>query len=222
MKNLYNALILKQLYQLKNLGYKYTTLKPFSFEDRDMLKLPDNLLDLKKQIDNCHLCELSKSRDKIVFGKGVINAKVAFVGDYPNDMESLNGIPFLGKSGEMLNLMIEKVLEISIDEVYISNIIKCKLGTNWKLKEVYLHSCKSYLLQELNIVKPKIVITLGEKAYQILSGDYSKLEDIRGNIIQKTNYAIMPTYHPKFLIKNPSFKKDVLMDLKNVKYKFLV
>jgi len=217
MKNLFNALQLKQLYQLKSLGFKYTSLKPFSFKDINSLELPNTLIELKKQIEKCYLCELSKTRDNIVFGEGKNNADIMFVGDYPMDIETSSKRPFLGRGGDMLTLMIEKVLELSRQDVYITNILKCQLLPNQKLHESYIHSCKAYLFKEIEIIKPKIIITLGDIPYHYLSEDNHKLKDIRGNIIQKNGYKIVPTYHPSFLLKNPSFKKEVFIDLKKVK-----
>jgi len=218
MQNLYKALQLKQLYQLKNLGYKYTTIKPFPLE-KEEIELDDieSLDKLKKQLNNCHLCTLSKSRTKIVFSKGDKNADIMFVGDYPTSIENDKGEIFIGKSGEMIKNMIEKVLNIPQERVYITNILKCYLPLNYKIQESYINNCKSYIKKEIELVKPRIIITLGEIAYQHITNSSNKLKDIRGNIIQKKNYKIIPTYHPIFLLKNPSMKKEVFIDLKKVK-----
>ena len=104
MKNLHNALLLKQLQQLKELGYRYTDTKPFSYEEQNSLELPNELDELKKQAQNCHLCSLSKSRNKIVFGEGNKNADIMFVGGFPIEMEDDTGKIFLGRGGEMLQL----------------------------------------------------------------------------------------------------------------------
>jgi DNA polymerase len=218
MQNLYKALQLKQLYQLKNLGYKYTTTQPFPHQKEEIkLTSIDNLNELKKQLNNCHLCPLSKSRTKIVFSKGDSNADIMFIGDYPTSIENDKGEIFIGKSGEMIKNMIEKVLNIPQEKVYITNILKCYLPINYELKESYIDSCKSYITKEIELIKPKIIITLGEIAYQHICSEFHKLKDIRGNIIQKENYKIIPTYHPNFLLKNPSLKKEVFKDLKKVK-----
>ncbi|NOZ90595.1 MAG: uracil-DNA glycosylase [Epsilonproteobacteria bacterium] len=217
MKNLYNALQLKQLYQLKALGFRYTNIKPFSFEDITILELPNSLTELKKRVESCHLCPLSKSRDHTVFGEGDSSARIMFIGDYPMDIENNQGRPFLGRAGEMLTLMIEKVLSLSREDVYITNILKCHLPSTQEFHNSYVHSCKSYLFKEIELIKPQIIVTLGEIAYHYLNNEDSRLKDIRGNIIQRDKYKIIPTYHPNFLLKNPSFKKEVFMDLKKVK-----
>jgi len=207
VKILYNALQLRELYRLKALGFKYTTIKPFSHKDSS-LELPNTLIKLKQQVSNCHLCSLSKTRDRVIFGEGNNNAQIMFIGNYPTGIES---------SVEMLTLMIEKVLGLSRTDVYITNLLKCQLPSNQKLHDSYIDSCKSYLSKEIELIQPNIIITLGQLPYQYLTNDNSPLKDIHGNIIQKESYKIIPIYHPNFLLKNPSFKKEVFMDLKKVK-----
>jgi len=220
MKNLHNALLLKQLYQLKELGYRYTDTKPFSYEEQNTLELPNNLKELKIQAHNCHLCSLSKSRTKVVFGEGNEKANIMFVGAMPLEMEDHQGKPFLGRGGEMLTAMINKVLGLSRQEVYITNLLKCRPLSTQELKETPFHTCKAYLFKEIELVKPKIIITLGEEAYHYLTNDFTKLKEVRGTLIEKANHVIVPTYHPNFLLKNPSFKKDVFEDLKRVRELF--
>ncbi len=217
MKNLHNALLLKQLYQLKALGYTYTNTQPFSYEEQNTLKLPNSLVALKQQAINCHLCALSKSRNKVVFGEGNEQALVMFIGDTPIDLEDSMGQPFLGRGGEMLTAMIEKVLRLSRQEVYITNLLKCHPLATQEADESQIHTCKAYLFKEIELIKPKIIVTLGEKAYHYLTNDKSNLKEIRGTLINKENHTIIPTYHPNFLLKNPSLKREVFMDLQKVK-----
>jgi len=217
MKNLHNALLLKQLYQLKELGYKYTNSKLFDHEENNNLELPNSLEELKHQAQNCHLCSLSKSRNSVVFGEGLERSRLFFIGDSPLEQEDNEGKIFLGRSGEMLTAMIEKVLGLSRNEVYISNLLKCRPNPNLKNLEEASHTCKAYLFKEIELVQPQIIVTLGEEAYHYLTNDKSRLETIRGSVINYPNYKIVPTYHPNFLLKNPSLKKEALMDLKKVK-----
>jgi len=217
MKNLHNALLLKQLYQLKALGYKYTNTKPFSYEDQDPLELPNSLQALKLQAKNCHLCSLSKSRTNVVFGEGNEKAKVMFIGDVPLAIEDNAGQPFLGRGGEMLTAMIEKILGLSRSDVYVTNLLKCHPLNTQEVHETQMHTCKAYLFKEMELIKPKIVVTLGEKAYHYVSNDSTDLKEIRGIITHNDNYSLVPTYHPNFLLKNPSLKKEVFMDLQKIK-----
>jgi len=217
MKNLHNALLLKQLYQLKDLGYKYTSEEPFKEDDKELLELPNNLGALKQQALNCHLCSLAKSRENVVFGEGNTNATLMFIGDTPLELEDKQGKPFLGRGGEMLTAMIEKVVGISRQEVYLSNLLKCHPLANKEVHESEYHTCKAYLFKEIALVNPKIIVTLGEKAYYYLTNDLSPLSEIRGTVINREKYIILPTYHPSFLLKNPSLKKEVFEDLKKVR-----
>ena len=217
MKNLHNALLLKQLYQLKEMGYHYTDTKPFSYEEQNRLELPNSLDELKKQASNCHLCSLSKSRNKVVFGEGNKNAELMFVGDMPIEMEDDAGQIFLGRGGEMLTAMIEKVLGLQRSDVYITNLLKCHPLNTQEAPETAYHTCKSYLFKEIELVKPKIIVTLGEEAYHYISNEKSSLAKVRGELNHMKDFQLMPTYHPNFLLKNPSLKKEVLVDLQKVK-----
>jgi len=217
VKNLQNALLLKQLYQLKVLGYYYTDVKLYKGKEQSELQLPNNLEVLKKQASNCHLCSLSKGRYHVVFGEGNSMSEIMFIGDAPLEIEDNEGRPFLGRGGEMLTAMIEKVLGIPRQNVYITNLLKCRPLTNQEVHESEFHTCKAYLFKEIDLVKPKVIVTLGEKAYHYLTNDSTALKEIRGSIMKKENYSIVPTYHPNFLLKNPSLKKEVFLDLKKVK-----
>ena len=217
MKNLHNALLLKQLYQLKELGYKYTSEEPFKKDDTVLLELPNNIEALKQQAINCHLCSLSKSRNNVVFGEGNTDATLMFIGDAPLEIEDNQAKPFLGRGGEMLTAMIEKVISIARQEVYLTNLLKCHPLANKELHESDYHTCKAYLFKEIELVNPKVIVTLGEEAYHYLTNDLSPLKEVRGTIINKDKYIIVPTYHPSFLLKNPSLKKEVFEDLKKVR-----
>ena len=216
MKNLKNALLLKQLYLLKQLGYKYTALTPFK-EDEPDLSLPGTLDKLKKQAMECHLCQLSKSRTHVVFGEGNVNAELMFVGEAPGAMEDSSGKPFVGRSGELLTKMIENVLPLSRSEVYITNIVKCRPRDNAVPTPAEAHTCQPYLLKQIELIKPRIIVALGATAYHYLSGDDSNISKVRGTVLQKKGYILIPTYHPSYLLRNPSAKKDVFEDLKMIK-----
>jgi len=220
MKNLHNALLLKRLYQLKNLGYKYTSEKPFSEDDKILLELPNTLSQLKQQALNCHLCSLSKSRTQVVFGEGNEQADIMFIGDVPLEIEDNEGKAFLGRGGEMLTAMIEKVLKTPRQEVYLTNLLKCRPLANKEVHESEYHTCKAYLFKEIELVNPKVIVTLGEKAYHYLTNDLTALKEVRGTVIEKEEHLIVPTYHPSFLLKNPSLKMDVFEDLKKVRELF--
>lgn len=216
MKNLKNALLLRQLYQLKQLGYKYTSVNIFKEEEPD-LTLPNTLETLEKQAKECHLCELSKSRNKVVFGEGSLTATLMLVGDAPSVSDDSTGKIFTGRAGELLTKMIENVLGLSRDEVYLANILKCRALDAQSPSPSYAHTCHPYLLKQIELISPKIIIAFGDLAYQYLSNDDSAMADVHGTIVEKKNFIVIPTYHPNYLLRNPSAKKEVFEDLKKVK-----
>lgn len=216
MKNLKNALLLKQLYQLKQLGYKYTSVIAYQETEPD-LTLPDNLDFLEKQAKNCHLCALSKSRQKVVFGEGNLNANLMFVGDTPSSSDDSIGKIFTGRSGEMLTKMIENVLQLHRNDVYLTNVLKCRSLDQQSISPTYAHTCHPYLLKEISLVKPKVIIALGDIAYYYLTGDNTEFANIRGTVQKQDGYTIIPTYHPSYLLRNPSAKKIVFEDLLKIK-----
>ncbi len=216
MKNLKNALLLKQLYQLKQLGYRYTSVVPYK-EDEPSFTLPNSLESLKKQAQGCHLCTLSKTRDKVIFGEGNPHADIMFIGDKPSNSDESMGSIFTGRSGEILTKMIENVLKIQRKDIYLTNILKCHSPEGHTISPKHAHTCHSYLLKEIDLVQPKLILTFGEEAYYYLTGDNAPLSNLRGLIQQKEHYKIIPTYHPNYLLRNPSAKKDVFEDLQKIK-----
>ncbi len=217
MKNLKNALLLKQLYQLKQLGYKYTSVTAFK-EDEPDLTLPNTLEALKKQAAQCHLCSLSKSRQKVVFGEGNPNADIMFIGDTPSSSDDSTGKVFTGRSGELLTKMIENVLELTRQDVYITNLLKCRSLDAQSISPSDAHTCQPYLLKEIALVQPRIIVAFGQHAYHYLTGDDSDIMKVRGIPLTQQDYTVVPTYHPNHLLRNPSAKKDVFDDLLKIKH----
>jgi len=216
MKNLKNALLLKQLYQLQQLGYNYTDVNIFKEKEHD-LSLPNTLEHLEKQAKECHLCELSKSRNRVVFAEGNKHAQLMIVGDFPSNSDDSTGKIFTGRSGETLTNMIEKVLHLKREEVYITNILKCRAIDTKSPSPTCTHTCYPFLLKQIELVKPKIILAFGDLAYQFLTQDDSNISEVRGRVHKKEAHSIIATYHPKYLLRNPSAKKDVFEDLKKVK-----
>ena len=216
MKNLKNALLLKQLYQLKNLVYRYTDITIFK-DDNLNLKLPHNIKELEKQAKECHLCELSKSRHSIVFGDGSLDAKLMIVGDFPSNSDDSSGKIFTGRYGDILDKMLQNVLNLKREDVYITNILKCRALDTKTPSTSYTHTCFPYLLKEIEIIKPKIILTFGELAYSFLSNDNTSMEKIHGIALKRDSYTLIPTYHPSYMLRNPSIKKDLFEDLKKLK-----
>jgi DNA polymerase len=216
MKNLKNALLLKQLYIQKEIGFCYTSLMPYC-DDEPNLSLPHNLEELQKQANSCHLCQLSKSRTNVVFGGGNPKARLMFVGEGPGATEDSMGKPFVGKSGELLTKMIENVLLLKREDVYIANIVKCRPPNNRTPHEEEAYTCLPYLQKQIELIKPQIIVSLGATAYRYLTNDTTSITKIRGTIYTQNGYKLIPTYHPSYLLRNPSAKKEVFEDLKLIK-----
>ena len=215
MKKLYNALQLKRLMHLQALGVEYVEpIKEFNEED---ITLPNSLNELKAICQDCHLCELSKTRQNVVFGEGNQNAKLMFVGEGPGATEDNTGRPFVGRAGELLTKMIQNVLLIPRSEIYIANIVKCRPPQNRVPTSKEALTCKPYLQKQIEIIQPKLIVTLGATAYSYLSNDNTPISKVRGHLLDMQQYKILPTFHPSYLLRNPSAKKDAFADMLKIK-----
>jgi len=205
---------LKHLYNLKSINEEY-------FEGfcaiSENYNMPDSFQELKNMVLNCHLCNLSKTRTNIVFGEGNLNANLMFIGEAPGREEDLQGKPFVGRSGELLTKMIENVLNLKREEIYIANIIKCRPPQNRDPEIEEVESCKPYLLKQIEIIKPKIIVTLGRIAFKYLLNNETPITKARGNLYEFNGIKVIPTFHPSYLLRNPSKKKEAFIDLKFIK-----
>lgn len=207
--------ILNHLYNLKQMGFEY--IEPFEYKNdisNDMI-LPNTLIELEQTVLNCTLCSFSKTKNNILFGSGNEAANIVFLGMYPNLIEDKDGHFLLGKTGEMLKSMCENVLKQSINDIFTLNILKCLPLNNDKIENECI-TCKPYALKQIEIIKPSIIVAFGE-SYKYLTSDKREFNDIVGIIQNFNNIQIMPTYDPSYILRNPSYKKDVLHHLQEVK-----
>ncbi len=219
MENLQELKLLRKLYLYRSLGIDYFSedKKP-TVAPNQQIDLPQDFEELDSLVHSCTLCSLSNSRKNVVFGEGNISADIMFVGEGPGAMEDEMGRPFVGKSGQLLTKIIETMLELKRDDVYIANIVKCRPPLNRAPTLDEAQTCLPFLLRQIELVKPKIIITLGATAYQYLSGDHdTPISKIRGEILEFSNAKMMPTFHPSFLLRNPSAKRYVYNDMKKIK-----
>jgi len=203
------------LHLLQWLGYEY--MDPITLEKRPSLTLPDDLEELRKIVENCHLCDLAKTRKNVVFGEGDPNAKLMFVGEGPGATEDETGRPFVGRAGQLLTKMIENVLQIPRSSVYIANIVKCRPPNNRVPTPQEAKTCLPYLLKQIHIIDPKIIVALGSTSYRWLTGDNTPISKIRGERIDFEGRILIPTYHPSYLLRNPSKKREAYQDLLKIK-----
>ena len=217
MKNLKNALMLKQLYQLKNLGYDYIDVSLLDNQSDENRILPDTVPQLNTLISNCHLCDIAKVRDGVVLARGESQADVVFVGFKPSLVDSSNRRIMSGSKGEMLDKIIANVLEIDPKRIYLTNIIKCHPKNDKTIQPNEVYSCLNYLYKELQILQPKIVVTMGRESFGYLTHDNIALEEARGQIIPQESFAVMPIYDFNYILKNPSLKKELFNDMLRLK-----
>ncbi len=207
--------MLQNLYRLKSLGFEYTD--PVSVNQKNLDILPNDINSLHASIFSCHLCDLSKSRKQSMSGYGNADADVMIVDSMVSSSDDDLASYYTGRAGSSLQKMIENVLELSIEDVFLTHAVKCKpLGAN-KPSESEFNSCKPYLYKQIELVKPRIIVTLGEEAYNIFSQTKEEFNSVRGHIIDLKDYKLVPIYHPQFLLRNPSLKKETLNDLKIIK-----
>ncbi len=211
------AKLLKLLYQYRSLGFDYIKdYKPFIGKQNQHMY--GSLREIETKVKNCHLCPLAKSRKNVVFGEGNPNANLMFVGEGPGANEDETGKPFVGRAGMLLTKIIENVLHLKRSDVYIANIVKCRPPNNRVPTLEEVAACKPYLMEQIALIKPKIIVALGSTAYHHLTDDYDMpISKIRGEIIEYGDAKLIPTYHPSFLLRNPSAKKDVFADMLKVK-----
>ncbi len=215
MNRLYNALQLKRLYQLKQFGVEYVPM--IEKRQPDHLSLPNDLKTLQQIVSQCQLCDLSKTRTKTVFGEGNPHARLMFVGEGPGAQEDTSGRPFVGRAGDLLTKMIENAIEIPRSETYITNIVKCRPPSNRVPTPEEALTCLPYLMKQIELIKPAIIVALGATAYHYLTGDKTGITKVRGEVIEMAGYKLVPTYHPSYLLRNPSAKKEVYQDLLKIK-----
>ena len=207
--------LLNHLNFLQSIGFSYHSNIELSSNDIKNLKLPDDLASLKSNVEHCHLCELSKCRKNVLFGFGNEHSKIMFINDEPSSAEDELGFFYAGKSGELLAKMIENVLNIKKEDVYITNLVKCKSSNT--LNKSNVDSCNDYLLKQIELVNPSLIITLGEKTYSYLFDNNQNFSLIRGKETLFNSIKVIPTFSPSFLLRNPSSKKDAYYDMLKIK-----
>ena len=176
----------------------------------------EDLTELDKMICNCHKCNLGKLRTNFVFGAGNPNADVVLVGEAPGAEEDKQGIPFVGRAGKLLTDIL-KAINFKRDEVFICNILKCRPPGNRNPLPEEIGKCEPYLLRQLELIKPKFILSLGAFASQTLLNLKEPLGKMRGKIydfiVGDEKIKLMVTYHPAALLRNPNWKKPTWQDV---------
>jgi len=175
-------------------------------------------LSLEEIILNCQKCPLAQSRTHAVPGEGNLNAELMFVGEAPGRDEDMQGRPFVGRAGQLLTKIIH-AMKFQRDEVYITNIVKCRPPGNRNPQGAEIASCKDYLLAQIELINPKVIVTLGKVAADFFIRSSVGMTALRGDFYDFDNTKVMPTFHPSYLIRNEgnkNLKKMVWEDMKKV------
>jgi uracil-DNA glycosylase len=176
----------------------------------------ESLEGLRAAIGDCRRCKLWPGRTHLVFGVGNPRAEVMFIGEGPGRDEDLQGEPFVGRAGQMLTDIIVKGMGLKREDVYIANVIKCRPPENRNPEPDEVESCEPFLLKQIELVRPRIIIGLGKFAVQTLLKTKVPITRLRGLWHEFNGIKIMPTLHPAYLLRNPGDKKLVWEDIKKV------
>lgn len=181
------------------------------YAELDQCNSLEQLESIAKGCKKCHLCEKAK---QVVFGKGSYNAPVMLVGEAPGADEDEQGIPFVGKAGQLL----DKILAAAgISDVYIANVVKCRPPENRLPTREEVEACWPYLVRQIELLKPRIIVCLGALATQQLVHPQAKITMVHGKIYTKGGIKIVPTFHPAALLRDPSKKKPCWNDFKVIR-----
>lgn len=175
-----------------------------------------NWEELEENAKKCTKCKLCNGRKNVVIGTGNKNAKIMFIGEGPGADEDEQGIPFVGKAGQLMNKALAG-LGINREEIYIANVVKCRPPQNRNPEKEEADSCKEYLESQINLVKPEIIVLLGSVALKNVLGEEYGITQSRGKWLEKDGIKILPTFHPAALLRDETKKIYFWQDLKQIK-----
>ncbi len=178
--------------------------------------LPQLLPELQALVSSCRLCSLCSTRTQTVFADGSPTARLMFVGEAPGRDEDAQGLPFVGRAGQLLNKMIAAI-DLKREEVYICNVLKCRPPDNRVPAPDEVGRCRPYLEQQIALVKPALVCALGLSATQALLETKTSMASLRGKTFTYRGIPLIPTYHPAALLRNPGLKREAWIDLQRVR-----
>ena len=170
---------------------------------------------LRSEIGDCTRCRLSEKRKSIVFGEGNPEAALMFVGEAPGAEEDLQGRPFVGAAGQLLTRLIDK-MGLKRQDVYIANTVKCRPPGNRKPRDDELRECMPFLKKQIAIIRPRVIMTLGDVATRALLGDVGNISRVRGKKFKYEDINVIPTFHPSYLLRNTKAKWQTWDDAQKV------
>jgi DNA polymerase len=170
---------------------------------------------VRAELGDCQRCKLAQGRRHIVFGTGNPEAHLMFVGEAPGADEDEQGEPFVGAAGQLLTKMIQ-AMQRTRDDVYICNVIKCRPPGNRDPEPDEVAACEPFLKKQIAVVQPRVIVALGKFAAHLLTGEHTPITRLRGNLKHYQGIPVMPTYHPAYLLRDESRKREAWHDLKEV------
>jgi uracil-DNA glycosylase len=176
----------------------------------------ETLETIRADLGDCRRCKLAPGRTTIVFGSGNPNAELMFVGEAPGADEDAQGLPFVGRAGQLLTRIIESI-GMKREEVYICNILKCRPPGNRNPESDEIAACEDFLFRQIAAIKPKVICALGLFGVQTLLRTKAPIGQLRGNFYEYRGVKLMPTFHPAYLLRNPSEKRKVWEDVRKVR-----
>jgi uracil-DNA glycosylase family 4 len=171
---------------------------------------------IRESLGDCRRCKLAAGRKTIVFGQGNPHAELMFVGEAPGAEEDEQGLAFVGRAGQLLTDIIEKGLRMRRGDVFIANVIKCRPPQNRNPEPDEILSCQPFLEAQIRSIRPRVLVGLGKFGAQWLLKTAQPITRLRGRVGEYEGIAVMPTYHPAYLLRNPAAKKDLWEDMKEV------
>jgi DNA polymerase len=172
---------------------------------------------IRADIGDCTRCKLhTLGRTQIVFGVGNPDADLMFVGEAPGADEDIQGFPFVGRAGQLLTKIIEAI-DLKREDVYIANVIKCRPPQNRNPEPDEVDTCEPFLFRQIDAIKPKVIVALGKFGAQTLLKTLDPISRLRGRVFDYRGAKLIPTFHPAYLLRNPSSKREVWEDMKLVR-----
>ncbi|HMT02271.1 MAG TPA: uracil-DNA glycosylase [Burkholderiales bacterium] len=187
--------------------------KPTDIQIKTLEKLINNWEELQETVTNCNKCDLCYGRKNVVIERGSRAAKWMFIGEGPGAEEDKQGLPFVGVSGQLLDKMIAAMKLSPQNDAYICNVVKCRPPYNRNPEKTEINACQNFLFSQIDLIKPKIIVTLGRFASQTLLNTDLATGKLRGKVYKFNDIPVIVTYHPAYLLRNPEAKKDAWVDL---------
>ncbi len=184
-------------------------------DEREPAAAGRTLAVIREEVGDCQRCKLSKTRNKLVFGVGPEPAPIMFIGEAPGADEDRLGDPFVGKAGELLDKMIV-AMGWGRGDVYIANVLMCRPPNNRNPEADEVAACRPFLDAKIQAVRPRIIVTLGRPAANVVLGRDAPISALRGKFHEHRGVKVMPTFHPAYLLREPDRKRDTWSDLKQV------